>query len=152
MNRFIGLAHLTHFQGYRKKLLFFFSYPHVWLGCSFRYPYPSLEEIAPRIFRLPGSVKPVYITPDDNYCGLCGKMIRSKWCPHLISAGLKVDPPVYPKGHFKLFFVFNSLMNCIILKFKLYAKLVWQGWIFFWMSVYFWKILKKFQFCRVLLT
>ena len=56
--------------------------------------YPSLEEVAPRIFRLPGAAMPLYITPDRNHCGQCGKRTRSKWCLHLISAGLKLNPPV----------------------------------------------------------
>ena len=56
--------------------------------------YPNLEEVAPRIFRLPGATMPLYITPDRDHCGQCGKRTKSKWCIHLISAGLKLKPPI----------------------------------------------------------
>ena len=61
---------------------------------SYYDPYPSLEHLGKGVFSLPGSARPIYIAPLLNDCGVCGKRIRSKWCEHLVSAGLKVEPPI----------------------------------------------------------
>ena len=65
---------------------------------SYYDPYPSLEHLGKGVFSLPGSARPIYIAPLLNDCGVCGKRIRSKWCEHLVSAGLKVDPPIVVKS------------------------------------------------------
>ena len=57
-------------------------------------PCPGVELLGKGVFCLPGSMKQIFINPEDNYCSLDGKCQRSKWCEHLISAGLRLDPPI----------------------------------------------------------
>ena len=57
-------------------------------------PYPSIEHIGNGVFRLPGSQRPIYVTPLLNDCVIDGKRTRSNWCRHLISAGMRLSPPI----------------------------------------------------------
>ena len=40
----------------------------------------------------------------DNDCGLCGKRTKSRWCPHLVSAGLRCDPPIVVGHNAKIYY------------------------------------------------
>ena len=57
-------------------------------------PFPGIEHVGSGVFRLPGKQRPIFVTPVENDCTLCGKRKRTAWCKHLISAGLRLDPPI----------------------------------------------------------
>ena len=59
-------------------------------------PYPAIEFVGDGVFRVAGSQRPIYVSPLLNDCSLDGKKQRSKWCGHLISAGLRMTPPITP--------------------------------------------------------
>ena len=47
-------------------------------------------------FKLTGPNRTIFIHPQDNDCSLCGKKFSTKtWCDHLVSAGRKMDIPVF---------------------------------------------------------
>ena len=46
------------------------------------------------LFIIP-SKRPIYVNPLKNDCSLCGlKKSKNNWCRHLVTAGLKMEPPI----------------------------------------------------------
>ena len=79
-------------------------------------PHPSIERIGSGVFRLPGLNRPIFVSPHINDCSVCGKKLRSNWCEHLVSAGLRLDPPIVVGKNAKIF-------HCSLSKLNKYQKL-----------------------------
>ena len=57
--------------------------------------YPSIEHLGKGVYRIPGKRCPIFVAPRDDYCSMDGKRIKSRWCNHLKSAGLRENPPIF---------------------------------------------------------
>ena len=66
-------------------------------------PHPGIQSIGNGVFKLPGKARPIFVTPAENDCTSCGKRKRSQWCPHLVSAGLRHNPPIIVGNNNKLY-------------------------------------------------
>ena len=52
-------------------------------------PHPSLMKIGTGLYEVAGKSMPFYVKPHQNLCTGCKVKTKSKWCKHLISAGLR---------------------------------------------------------------
>ena len=56
--------------------------------------YPTMQKHG-QLFKLAGKGNTMFIDPLGNNCSLCGqKKSKNSWCRHLVSAGLKMTPPI----------------------------------------------------------
>ena len=52
-----------------------------------------MQQIGSETFKLPGKNRPIYISPKEDDCSLCGLRVKT-WCQHLVAAGLRMNPPI----------------------------------------------------------
>ena len=56
--------------------------------------YPTMQKHG-QLFKLAGKGNTMFVDPLGNTCSLCGhKKSKNSWCRHLVSAGLKMSPPI----------------------------------------------------------
>ena len=66
-------------------------------------PFPTgMVEEAAGLFSLPGNRERIYIRPLANECSVCKRLPKSKWCRHLISAGIKMNIDMTSKKQAKV--------------------------------------------------
>jgi len=51
-------------------------------------PHPSIKMIAQGIYELEGKNMPFLVKPHQNICTGCGVKSKSRWCSHLVAAGI----------------------------------------------------------------
>lgn len=52
-------------------------------------PHPSIKMLSPGCYELEGKNLPFLVKPHENICTGCGVKSKSRWCSHLVAAGLR---------------------------------------------------------------